>query len=108
MKARNIGIDVKAPEKECNDRHCPFHSGFSVRGRTFVGTVMGNLFHKTVVIEFQRLFYLYKYERYEKRKTRIKIHVPPCLDLKKGDNVLVVETRPISKTKNFVALEIQK
>ena len=108
MKTRNIGVEIKLPSKECDDKHCPFHSGFGVRGRTFNGIVVRNPFHKTATIEFQRLFYLHKYERYEKRRTRIKAHVPGCLELNKGDNVMIMETRPISKTKNFVVLGAAK
>jgi len=108
MKTRNIGVEVKLPEKECDDKHCPFHSGFRVRGRTFSGIIVREPFHKTATIEFQRLFYLHKYERYEKRRTRIKAHVPECLELNKGDSVMIMETRPISKTKNFVVLGAAK
>ncbi|MBI2109807.1 30S ribosomal protein S17 [Candidatus Woesearchaeota archaeon] len=108
MKARNIGVEVASPEKECNDAHCPFHSNFGVRGRTFEGIVIRNPFHRTAVIEFQRLFYLHKYERYEKRRTRIKAHVPGCFDVTTGNKVVIMESRPISKTKNFVVLEVKK
>ena len=107
-KKLNIGIEVEIPSKSCTDRHCPFHSGFNVKGRSFTGCVVKPTFHSTTTIEFPRKLYLRKYERYETRRTRIKIHVPQCMDIQKGDVVRAMETRPISKTKSFVAVEITK
>jgi small subunit ribosomal protein S17 len=60
------------------------------------------------MIEFPRKLYLSKYERFENRRTRIKAHVPPCLTIAKGDTIKIIESRPISKTKNFVAVEVVK
>ncbi len=77
-------------------------------GRIFVGTVIKDVFHKTTTIEFPRQVYNSKYERFQKRRTRIKVHVPEEFKIKKGDVIRVIETRPISKTKNFMALEIIK
>jgi small subunit ribosomal protein S17 len=105
---RSIGITVAFPEKTCTEEKCPFHGNLKVHGRVFVGTVIRDIFHKTATIEFPRQFYLQKYERYEKRKTRIKAHVPGCLDVVKGDTLKIAETRPLSKTKNFVAVEVIK
>lgn len=105
--SKNIGIDVKAPEKECNDGKCPFHGSIKLHGRVFVGKVVKNVFQKTTTIEWPRRIYVPKYERYEKRRTRVKAHVPDCLNVKFGDEVKIMETRPLSKTKNFVLIEIQ-
>lgn len=106
-KTKTIGLDVKAPEKKCNDKHCPFHSSLKVHGRMFTAKVIRDVIHKTSRVEFTRLFYLPKYERYERRRTRIRVHVPDCVDVKKGDTVLITETRPISKTKKFVIVEVK-
>ena len=46
-----------------------------------------------------------KFERYEKRRTRIKVHNPECINAKEGDIVKISECRPLSKTKNFVIIE---
>ncbi|MDP3916949.1 MAG: 30S ribosomal protein S17 [Nanoarchaeota archaeon] len=77
-------------------------------GRTFVGRVISEIFHKTTTIEFDRRVYNSKYERFQKRKTRIKVHIPENFKVKKGDFLKVAETRPISKTKNFLAMEVVK
>lgn len=105
---RSIGLDVPFPEKTCAEEKCPFHGNLKVHGRIFVGTVIKNVFHKTATIEFPRQFYVQKYERYEKRRTRIKAHVPGCLNVAQGDTLKIAETRPLSKTKNFVAVEVIK
>ncbi|RME55511.1 30S ribosomal protein S17 [Candidatus Woesearchaeota archaeon] len=103
--ARNIGLDVKPPKESCNDPHCAFHGSVAVRGRVFVGNVIKQDINKTVTVEWPRQNYLYKYERFEKRRSRVKVHNPPCLNVKVGDKVKIIETRPISKTKNFVVIE---
>jgi small subunit ribosomal protein S17 len=72
----------------------------ATRGRTFVGKVISNKMTKTVTVEWERKKFVPKYQRYEKRRTRVKAHDP--FGLKVGDMVEIVETRPISKTKNFL------
>ena len=108
QKGRDIGIDVAQPASACTDRHCPFHGELKVRGRIFSGPVIRDVVHKSTMIEFPRKLYIQKYERFEKRRTRIKAHVPLCITIKKGDIIKVMESRPISKTKNFVAVEVIK
>jgi len=103
-----LNSEAKSPKKECSDKHCPFHNGFGMHGRTFDGAVIKMNMQKTAIIEWPRFIYLNKFERYEKRRSRIKVHKPDCIDLKVGDNVKVMETRPISKTKNFVIVEVEK
>lgn len=107
-EGRSIGIVVAFPEKSCNEEKCPFHGNLKIHGRIFVGTVIKPVFHKTATIEFPRQFYVAKYERFEKRRTRVKAHVPPCLEVVKGDTLKIAETRPLSKTKMFVAVEVVK
>lgn len=105
---KNIGINVGIPKKECKDKHCPFHNSLSLRGRIFIGEIKRVNVHKTATVEWGRLYYLPKYERYEKRRTRLRVHKPDCLDVKEGDKVKIIESKPISKTKNFVIIEVLK
>ncbi|MBU0616041.1 MAG: 30S ribosomal protein S17 [Nanoarchaeota archaeon] len=77
----------------------------SLRGRTFTGVVVSTKMAKTAVVEWARKNYLPKYERYEKRKTTIKAHVPDAIKVVEGDIVKISECRPISKTKNFIIVE---
>jgi len=79
----------------------------STRGRTFTGTVISNRMTKTVTVEWERRKYVPKYQRYEKRRTRVKAH-DEANAAEVGDIVEIVETRPISKTKNFMVTRIVK
>ena len=103
---KTIGIEVKKPEKKCEDTNCPFHGTLSVRGRTFIGTVISAKAHKTATIEWKRTRFIQKYERYERRRTRLKAHNPECINAKEGDKVRIAECRPLSKTKKFVIIEV--
>ena len=103
--ARDIGIDVPKPVKGCADVHCPFHGTLPVRGQSFEGTVVSTKMQRTVVVERHYLRYIRKYERYEKRTKRFQVHSPPCLELKDGDRVTLMECRPIAKTVSFVAIQ---
>lgn len=104
-EARNIGIVLEIPKQKCNNIKCPFHGNLSVRGRQFTATIVSTKMGKTAVIEFERLYFLKKYERYEKRRTKLKVHNPECINAKDGDIVNVMECRPLSKTKNFVVIQ---
>lgn len=102
---RNIGIKAKPPRKKCNDPKCPWHSNLSIRGKILEGIVVSTKAQKTAIVERHYLHYLPKYERYERRKSKIAAHNPPCIDAKEGDRVRIAECRPISKTKHFVIIE---
>lgn len=102
---RDIGIDVRMPEKECEDVNCPFHGRLSARGQIIEGVVVSDKVPKTVVVLRSYLKKIRKYERYEKRRSKIHAHNPPCIDAKVGDVVKIAECRPLSKTKSFVVVE---
>lgn len=103
--AKDIGYDVKPPEKTCEDPNCPFHGTLGVRGKILEGIVKSDKMQKTIVVERNYLHFVPKYERYERRHTRISAHRPDCIALKKGDKVKIAECRPLSKTKHFVVIE---
>ena len=60
---------------------------------------------KTASVEWSRRFNIPKYERQEKRRSKVKAHVPPCFKLAVGDKVRIAECRPIAKTVKFVVIE---
>ncbi len=105
---RDIGIDVSPPKKTCNDPNCPFHGTLPVRGQIFEGKVERNRMEGTAVIEVERLHYVKKFERYERRYKKFSAHVPPCMDLNVGDEVKIMECRPLSKTVSFVVVEVKE
>ena len=107
-KTRNIGIDVKQPEKECQDEKCPFHGNTGIRGNIIQGKVVSTRAQKTAIVERHYQHYLRKYERYERRHSRIVAYNPECIGAKEGNTVTIAETRPLSKTKAFVVIEVSK
>lgn len=105
MVMRDIGLGVKGPRKSCDDPNCPFHGHLSVRGKVIDGIVASSKMSRTITVERDYLHYLKKYLRYEKRRSRILAHNPPCLEISEGDKVRIAECRPISKEVAFVVVE---
>lgn len=95
-----------AKKDSCNDGKCHIHGSLRARGRIFEGTVTKK-FPKRIVIEFERMVYVRKYERYKKSKTKIHARLPDCMEEKinEGDLVRVQECRPLSKIIHFVVIE---
>ena len=104
-RARDIGLDVRAPKARCDDRHCPFHGRLPVRGQVLEGTVVSTGMQRTAVVERILLHYVAKFERYEKRRRRYLAHAPPCLNVPVGHRVRIAETRPLSKLVSFCIVE---
>ena len=101
-----LGLDVAEPAESCTDVNCPFHGELPVRGQVIEGTVASTDMDKTVVVEREYDVKVPKYDRYMKRRSRISAHHPPCLELSVGDRVRIVQTRPLSKTKHHVVVEL--
>ena len=78
---------------------------FPARGRTFTGTVVSDRMTRTVTVAWERRHYVPKFQRYERRHSKVKAHNPAEIDAKTGDKVTVMETRPISKTKHFIIIK---
>lgn len=104
-RARDIGLDVRAPKGRCEDRHCPFHGRLPVRGQIIEGTVVSTAMQRTAVVERILLHFVPKFERYEKRRRRYLAHAPPCLAVPIGHRVRIAETRPLSKLVRFCIVE---
>ena len=91
--------------KKQHDDNGKGNNSVSLRGRTFKGVVIADAMQKTVTVEWERRKHVPKYERYEKKRTRIKAHNPENINAKKGDLVEIQECRPMSKTKSFVIVK---
>jgi len=78
-----------------------------VRGQILEGIVTSEKAERTITVERSFYKFITKYERYEKRKSKIKAHKPDCLEVKIGDSVKIAECRPLSKTKHFVLVEVK-
>ena len=79
---------------------------YPIRGIILDGVVKSAKAKRTVTVERQLTHYIHKYERYKKVYSKIKAHVPEGMIVKEGDKVRIGETRKISKTKNFVIIEV--
>jgi len=108
MKGKNIGLGLEAPKEECTDKKCPFHGEISIKPETFIGKVIKKDVSRTATIEWGRNVYVKKYERYAKKRSRLRAHNPPCLKVEIGDEVMVARTRPLSKTKHYVIVKMIK
>ena len=104
-KARNIGLNVKAPTESCTDKNCPFHGNLPVRGQIITGVVSSVKMQDSVLVKREYTHHIPKYERYEKRTSTYSAHCPPCIKVNTGDQVRIAECRPLSKTISFVTIE---
>ncbi|RLA81922.1 MAG: 30S ribosomal protein S17 [Deltaproteobacteria bacterium] len=73
--------------------------------KTEVGTVISDKMDKTVVVRVERLVQHPKYKKYIKRYTKYKAHDEKN-ECRAGDKVLIIETRPLSKTKRWRVMRI--
>ena len=103
--------EKKTKKKEivsCADQFCPEHGKkkLKLRGRTFQGKVINKL-HGRVTIQFERILKVRKYERYEKRRTKLHARLPDCLaeEISVGDLIEIAECRPLSKMIHFVVVK---
>lgn len=90
----------------CSDKDCPIHGNLKTRGKTFKGTVISK-HEKRVAIEFERMVYVKKYERYAKAKAKVHARLPRCMEkeINLGDLIKIKECRPLSKIIHFVVIE---
>jgi ribosomal protein S17 len=76
------------------------------RGRLFEGIVTKK-FPRRIVLEFERMIYVRKYERYARLKTKIHARLPDSMEkiINVGDLIRVHECRPLSKIIHFVVVQ---
>ena len=80
--------------------------GFSTTGYPFRAIVVSDKMRNSVVVVRQFVRKITKYERYEKRTTRLTVHNPESIGAKTGDEVVVQNCRPISKTKSHTIISV--
>ncbi len=102
---KNIGIEAKEPDRTCSSSKCPWHGHLKVRGRTFRGVVASSKAADTAIVEWNYYKFIPKYERHERRKTVVAAHNPSCISARQGNEVIIAECRPVSKTKRFVVVQ---
>ncbi len=75
--------------------------------RTKVGTVVSNKMQKTVVVTVERMVRHPMFKKYYRRRSRFKAHDEKN-QCKVGDQVEIVESRPLSKNKRWSVRSILK
>merc|ERR1712080_25542 len=101
-------IPVKAKEGRYIDKKCPFTGNVSIRGKVLRGVVARTFMKNTITVRRDYLPFITKYRRYEKRHKMISAHCAPCFDARPGDEVMIGECRPLSKTVRFNVLEVHE
>jgi small subunit ribosomal protein S17 len=105
VRVRNIGIPyILPPATVCDDPLCPWHGHLKIRLKLMEVTVEKVKMRKAAVVIHEWLHYIPKYKRYERRRRRMRVRVPECIEVKPGDKVIIAETRPLSKTIAWVVI----
>jgi small subunit ribosomal protein S17 len=73
--------------------------------KIYTGKIVSNKMDKTVVVAVTRLFQHPVYKKTVKKVSKFKAH-DPNNECKIGDDVKIIETRPLSKDKRWLVLEI--
>jgi small subunit ribosomal protein S17 len=108
MMKKDLGLGYDAPKEKCEDPKCPWHGKLSIRGKILEGVVKSTKTHKTAVVEWKHIKFIKKYERYERRKSSVSAYNPSCLNARDGELVVIAECRPLSKTKHFVIVHVNR
>lgn len=74
-------------------------------GRTMVGKVVSDKMQKTIVVMIERTVKHPKYGKIMKRRTKLHAHDEQEI-CKIGNTVKIRESRPISKMKSWVLVEV--
>ncbi len=74
--------------------------------RRITGTILSNKMQNTVTVQLTRKYRHPLYQKVITSKKSVKAHDE--LDCQVGDEVIIVESKPISKTKRWVVQEVLK
>ena len=105
MKSTKIGFGIPIPQETCNDKCCPFHGTLKIRGKSFSGIVTSDKRQNTATVMWEGKRFVPKYERYEKTRTKVSAHNPPCINAEEGEHVDIYECKKLSKTVAFVIVK---
>lgn len=75
--------------------------------KEFIGVVISDKMHKTIIVRIMQMKRHAKYGRIIKKYTKFKVHDEKNT-AKVGDTVRIQETRPLSKDKRFRLVEVIK
>ena len=107
---KKVGLGFKVPKSAVAgtyvDHKCPFTSDVTIRGRILRGVITSNKMKRTVVVRRNYFHWIPKYSRFEKRHRNVAVHMSPAFDFQIGDEAIVGQCRPLSKTVRFNVLQI--
>ncbi len=104
---KNIGYGIPIPAApSVFDANDPFYGNLTIKKSNFVARVVSAKSAKTAVVLIDRKVYHPKYRRYENRRSKFSVHNPTSINAKEGDIVKIYETRPLSKTKHHVIVQV--
>eukprot|EP00658_Telonema_sp_P-2_P022144 TRINITY_DN1883_c0_g1_i9.p1 TRINITY_DN1883_c0_g1~~TRINITY_DN1883_c0_g1_i9.p1 ORF type:complete len:161 (-),score=57.97 TRINITY_DN1883_c0_g1_i9:107-589(-) len=99
---KSVGLGFKTPKDAIMgkyiDKKCPFTGNVSIRGRVLRGICHSNKMQRTIVVRRNYLHFVNKYQRYQKRHRNIAAHCSPAFLPKIGDDIVMGQCRPLSKT----------
>lgn len=75
--------------------------------KTTIGKVVSTKMDKTIVVEVESKVKHPLYKKYVKRFSKMHAHDPKN-ESKEGDVVAIRQTRPISKTKSWILVQVVK
>lgn len=74
-------------------------------GRSVIGRIISDKMHKTIIVEVERKVKHAMYGKYMKRFSKMVAHDDENIG-KIGDVVLIKQSRPLSKTKHWVLVQV--
>ena len=77
----------------------------NTRGKTLVGTVISDKMQKTIVVSVERTVKHPKYGKILRRKSKLHVHDENEV-CQVGNVVKIRESRPLSKLKNWILVEV--
>ncbi|MFA5992221.1 MAG: 30S ribosomal protein S17 [Candidatus Pacearchaeota archaeon] len=95
-----VGKVLAGAKENIVDTNCP------TRGRKFEGYVIKK-FENRVVIRFEKVKYIKKYERYVKTQSKMHARLPSEIkdQINMGDYIQIMECRPLSKILHFIVIK---
>lgn len=97
--------NIKVDAAKGNDKKCPFTGNMKLHGKMFRGIVVSKDTHRTVKVTWSNKHFVKKYERFIVKRTKIAAHNPEVINAQVGDEVVIAECRPLSKTKKFIVIQ---
>ena len=107
---KQVGLGFKTPQTAIDgnfvDNKCPFTGEVNIRGRIMKGLVKSTKMRRTIIVRRDYLKWVPKYQRYEKKHRNLAAHISPAFEVKEGDEVVIGECRPLTKTVRFNVLRV--